>query len=179
MGIETAVIAGLGLASAIGQYNQSKNEAKQTAKYGSILAQNRADEIMSLAAKQRVSFLNAGLELEGTPSAVINDTYNTGVEDVNAITGIYNTKSENIMKSARAKLLGNIAKIGVSAFGSLGTDLSGSASSGALSSGGEVIGTTSSGLNIFDLTGTASSGGNVNFNNASYKSRKSLFSGSI
>lgn len=30
MGIETAVIAGLGLASAIGNYNQSKSAARQT-----------------------------------------------------------------------------------------------------------------------------------------------------
>lgn len=179
MGIETAIIAGLGLASAIGQFNQSKSEARQTARYGAIVAQNRADEIKKLAAKQRVSYINAGLELEGTPQAVINDTYNTGIEDVNEIVDMYNTQSSNIMKTARAKLLGSIAKIGVSSFGNLGTDLSGSAPSGALSSGGEVAGMTSSGLNIFDLTGTASSGGNVNFNNTSYKPRKSLFAGGI
>ncbi len=115
MGIETAVIAGLGLASAIGQYNQSKSEMKQNTKAGEIAAWRRADEIKRLASKQRVSYLSAGLELEGTPQAVVNDTYNTGIADVLAIRSAYNQKSKNILKSAQAQLLGNLAMTGVTA----------------------------------------------------------------
>lgn len=115
MGIETAVIAGLGLASAIGKYNQSKSKMKQNTKAGEIAAWRRADEIKRLASKQRVSYLSAGLELEGTPQAVVNDTYNTGIADVLAIRSAYNQKSKNILKSAQAKLLGNLAKTGVRA----------------------------------------------------------------
>lgn len=116
MGIETAIIAGLGLASAIGNFNQQKSEARQTAHHGTIEAAKRANEIKSLAAKQRVSYLQAGLELEGTPQAVINDTYNTGMQDIHAISEGYNQQSKNIMNKARANLLGDIAKVGVSAF---------------------------------------------------------------
>ena len=85
MGVATALIAGLSLASEVGNFNSSKSQARNTAKQGAIAAQNRADEIKRLAAKQRVSYLQAGLELEGTPQAVINDTYNTGLEDINEI----------------------------------------------------------------------------------------------
>lgn len=116
MGVETAVIAGLSVASAIGNYNQSKSESRQTAKEGVIAAQNRADEIKKLASRQRVSYLQAGLELEGTPQNVINDTYETGIADVNNIIGAYNQKSKNIMTKARADLLGGLAKAGASAF---------------------------------------------------------------
>lgn len=116
MGIETAVIAGLSVASAIGNYNQSKSESRQTAKAGAIAAEKRADDIMKLASKQRISYLSAGLELEGTPQNVINDTYETGIADVNNIIGAYSQKSKNIMTKARANLLGGLAKAGASAF---------------------------------------------------------------
>lgn len=116
MGVETAVIAGLSVASAIGNNNYSKSESRQTAKEGVIAAQNRADEIKKLASRQRVSYLQAGLELEGTPQNVINDTYETGIADVNNIIGAYNQKSKNIMTKARADLLGGLAKAGASAF---------------------------------------------------------------
>lgn len=115
MGIETAIIAGLDLASAIGNFNQQKSEARQTAHQGTIEAAKRANEIKSLAAKQRVSYLQAGLELEGTPQAVINDTYNTGMQDIHAISEGYNQQSKNIMNKARAKLFGDIAMTGVQA----------------------------------------------------------------
>lgn len=137
MGVATAVIAGLSLASAIGNYNQSKSEARQTAKQGAIAAQNRADEIKRLAAKQRVSYLQAGLELEGTPQAVINDTYNTGLADINEIKSAYNQSSKNIMTQARANLLGSIAKTGASALsGGVGGSDGGLFGSGIIEAGG-------------------------------------------
>lgn len=121
MGVAAAVYVGLSAASAIGSYNQSKSQARQAIKQGEIAMKNRADEIRSLAAKQRVSYLASGLELEGTPNAVIADTYNTGIEDVNAIRESANQQSKNILTAARAKLLGDIAKTAVSAY-SMGAD---------------------------------------------------------
>lgn len=170
MGV-AAVVAGLGVASAIGNYNQSKSQARQTIKKAEIDMQNRANEIRALAARQRVSYLQAGLELEGTPNAVITDTYNTGIADVNAIRDSANQTAKNIRKQARAKLLGDLASTAVLAYsvGAGSGASSFSASSGAVSSGGEWVGTTQDGLNIFDLTGTAKTGGNVNVTNAIYK----------
>ena len=77
MGLETAILAGLNVASAIGNYNAAKSESRAIARAAEIRAQNRADEIKKLAARQRVSYLNAGLELSGTPEAVVSDTYQT------------------------------------------------------------------------------------------------------
>lgn len=140
MGIETAVIAGLGLASAIGNYNQSKSAARQTVHAGDVAAWKRADEIKRLASKQRVSYLSAGLELEGTPQAVINDTYNTGIADVMTIRSAYNREAKNIMKKGQAQLLGNVAMTGVMAglsaggglFGTGVTEAGGGISSGSI-----------------------------------------------
>ena len=116
MGVAAAVYVGLSAASAIGSYNQSKSQARQAIKQGEIAMQNRADEIRSLAAKQRVSYISAGLELEGTPQAVITDTYNKGIADVNAIRDSANQTAKNILTAARAKLLGDIAKTAVGAW---------------------------------------------------------------
>lgn len=142
MGVATAVIAGLNVASAIGNYNQSKSEAKQMAKAGAIVAEKRADDIMKLASRQRVSYLSAGLELEGTPQNVINDTYETGIADVNDIIGTYNQKSKNIMTAARANLLGGLAKAGASAFagGGSSSGLFNGLSGISESSGGQALG---------------------------------------
>lgn len=123
MGVGAAVVAGLSLASAVGNYNASKSEARNVVKQGNIAMERRADEIKALAAKQRVSYLQAGLELEGTPQSVISDTYNTGIEDVNAIRESTNQQSKNIITKARAKLIGDIASTAVNAYsmGSMGS----------------------------------------------------------
>lgn len=162
MGVATAVMAGLSLASAIGNFNQSKSEARQTARQGAIAAQNRADEIKKLAAKQRVSYLQAGLELEGTPQAVINDTYNTGLEDINEIKSAYNQSSKNIMTQARSKLLGDIAKTGASVMAG-GNGLENMGVTKSLTSQGYL-----NGLVGGDITGTIP-----------VQPRRPLFSGSV
>ena len=48
MGLETAILAGLNVASAIGNYNAAKSESRAIARAGEIRAQNRADEIKKL-----------------------------------------------------------------------------------------------------------------------------------
>lgn len=127
MGIETAVLVGsmaLGGASAIGNYNQSKSDARREVKEGAVVAENRKKEIQQLAARQRVSFLQAGVELEGTPQNVIQDTYNTGIADINNINTTYNQRAKNMINAGRTKLFGDIASIGmqgVSAMGGFGS----------------------------------------------------------
>lgn len=116
LAVAAAVVAGLNVASAIGNYNSAKSQARQTIKEGEIAAERRADEISRLASRQRVLYLAAGLELEGTPQAVVDDTYNTGIADVRAIRSSYNQQAKNIIKQARANLLGGLANAGVSAF---------------------------------------------------------------
>lgn len=119
-----AVIAGLKVASALGQYQQARQTAKSVIKEGNVAAARRTQEIRELAALQRVSYIAAGLELEGTPQAVIADTYRTGIEDIQAIKSSYEAKAKNIIKSAQASLLGNLADAGMSASsaGATGTE---------------------------------------------------------
>lgn len=109
MGIETAlIVGGLQLASSIGQYNQAKSDARTTAKEGAIAINNRKREIQQVAAKQKIGYLQSGVELEGTAQAVMQDTYNTGIQDVNAISSSYNQSIKNQLTQARANLLGGI-----------------------------------------------------------------------
>lgn len=150
MGVTAAVVAttALSAASSIGNYNSAKSNARATLREGRIAAQNRADEISRLAARQRVLYLHAGLELEGTPQAVVNDTYNTGIADVRAIRSSYSQQAQNIMKQARANLMGSMAKTAVNAY--------------------TMSNMTDSTLATQDVTGTAASGDNVTFTDASY-----------
>jgi hypothetical protein len=111
-----AALAGLKVASAIGQYKQAKADAKSVIKAGNIEAERRTQEIRELAAMQRVSYIAAGLELEGTPQAVILDTYNTGIADIKAIKSSYEAKAKRIVKTAQASLLGNLADAGMSLY---------------------------------------------------------------
>ena len=97
-----------GIVQSIGQFNQAKSNARTLAYEGTITAQNRAREIEALASTQRVSYLNSGLELEGTPAAVIADTHQIGREDVAAIKSSYTKQIKNLMTQARANLLSGL-----------------------------------------------------------------------
>lgn len=117
MGVETAIIVGgLQLAKTVSEYNQAKSDARATAREGAIAMDNRKKEIQMLAARQKINYLNSGVELEGTAQAVMQDTYNTGIEDLNAIQSSYNQTIKNKMTQARANLLGGIASSAVSAY---------------------------------------------------------------
>ena len=114
--IGAAIIGGLQVASAIGNYNQAKIQARQKIREGNQAAEARAKEIRQLTAQQRVSYLSAGLELDGTPQAVLNDTYTKGLEDIKAIQDSAKTQSKNIIKQGQANLLGGLAQAGASAY---------------------------------------------------------------
>lgn len=151
MGVGAAIaVAALGTASAIGKYNQEKSAARWKAKEGQQAMENRKKEILQLAAKQKMAYLDAGLDLEGTPQSVIQETYQIGVEDVNAISDSYNQQITNQIRIARAELVGNIANAGFSA----------AKTYMAFGGGGQTP--------LKDVTNTAGSSGNVTFTNASY-----------
>ncbi|MBQ5784654.1 MAG: hypothetical protein IIW11_06720 [Bacteroidales bacterium] len=109
-------ITGLQVAKAVSDYNQSKSQARAIREQGKQAAATRAQEIRALAAEQRVSYLASGLELEGTPTSVINDTYNTGLEDIKAINSNTRTQMKNTLKQGQASLLGGLASAGASMY---------------------------------------------------------------
>ena len=152
----------------IGQFNQSKSQARALAKQGARAAEQRADEIIQLASRQRVNYIQNGLELEGTPQAVVNDTYIQGLEDIQAIKSDYNQAIKNQKRSARWNLLGSLVNAGATAasgFSGTGNALE----AGAYASGGTYAGMSQSGYQIFNIPGTAATaGGNVAINNGSF-----------
>lgn len=127
MGIETIAIIGLSLLQADAAISQSENEAQAVVDQANIDAENKAKETRMLAARQQVSFLNSGLTLEGTPMAAIQNTFSTGLQDINQITTNANKQSKNIIKAGRMEAIGKIASTGAGmAFG--GGDMFGGAS---------------------------------------------------
>lgn len=107
-------VAGLSVAKGIGEFNASKSNARALKREGEIKIDQRKKEILELVAQQKVGYVDSGVEFEGTPQNVMQDTYNTGWEDIEALRTSYNTQIKNTMKKARAGLLGSIAGAGTS-----------------------------------------------------------------
>ena len=107
MGWETALFAVASVASARSTTSAGKSEANAIVQQGTLQAKNKATETIAAGAKLRSSFINSGLVLdgEGTPAAVVNGAYMTGLEDINQIASNANTKSKNVMSAARTKAI--------------------------------------------------------------------------
>jgi len=109
MGWETAIFAVLSLASASEQVQNSEKQAAATTAEGDIVAENKGKEVAAKTAAQRVSFLNSGLTLEGTPMNVIQSTFNTGIKDIRRIGGNYATVADNQISSGRSAAISTLA----------------------------------------------------------------------
>lgn len=120
MGIETLAIIGAvgsvagGVMQAGAANRQAKREARALVAEGEIVAKNKARETNLKASAQRVSFLNSGFTLEGTPMNILEDIYRVGMEDVSQIKSNYQTAASNAIRSGRAKaqsaMLGGITQ---------------------------------------------------------------------
>lgn len=76
---------------------------------------------MLKAARLKSSFLQSGLELEGTPMMGIEDTFNVGIADTSQIIYNANQGSRNVMKKAFSDVVSGIASsIGMAATGGFG-----------------------------------------------------------
>lgn len=108
----TLMVASLAMSgmAAVSAYKNSKNQAKAVVEEGAMKARERAKQTQILAAKQKSSFLNSGISLEGegTTQNMLDDTYGTGLADINQIKSNYNQTSSNIMGAARAKAMADI-----------------------------------------------------------------------
>ena len=133
--VASLAMSGMAAASA---YKNSKNQAKAVAEQGAMKARERAKQTQMLASKQKTSFLSSGISLtgEGTAEAMVQDTYDTGLADINQIKSNYNQQSSNIMSAARSKLLSDVGKMGMSvAMAGVGGAFS---SGGSFAAGGEM-----------------------------------------
>jgi endo-beta-N-acetylglucosaminidase D len=112
MGIETAILIGTlasGAFSASQSIKNAKSAANATIAEGNIATANKAKEVQMRAARQKSSFLNSGLTLEGTPENVIDSTFSTGLTDLNQLSSNYNTKAKQQIAEGRAQAISSIA----------------------------------------------------------------------
>lgn len=99
--------------SSIGDFNNAKSSARWFADEGKQIAKNRIQQIVDLSALQKNAYIRSGVELEGTPQAVMQDTYNIGLQDVQSIQSSYQKRIDNAMKQARANLIGGLLGSGL------------------------------------------------------------------
>lgn len=102
--------------STIGAYNQAKSEARAFADTGYRKAKDRALDVKNLIAAQKNAFVRAGVEFEGTPQDIMQNTYNQGIEDIQDLESSYNKQLKNAKKQARAQLLGGLLGSGASVY---------------------------------------------------------------
>ena len=130
MGVETAIILGLTALSAVSTMSAANKKADAEIEQGNILAANKAKETKLKAARLQTSFLNSGLTLEGTPMATINDTFSTGLSDIEQIRSNANNKAKTALAEGRSSVLSGLATSFIAAggakwLGSLGATGSG------------------------------------------------------
>lgn len=128
----TAIFVGLSAVSAVSQVSAAKQQAKSTIAEGNIVAANKAKEVARKTASQRVSFLNSGLTLEGTPMNAMESTFNTGLEDIGQISQNYNRTAKGQIAAGRSAAISTMA----SAFARASMPSMGSATFGTNSFGG-------------------------------------------
>jgi hypothetical protein len=115
MGIETAILIGGSIFKAVQSIKTANDQAEAQVEEGEIAAENKRKEVRQKAARQQLSFLNSGLTLDGTPRAVIQGTFDTGLEDINQILNNTDTRAKNTVKAGRSEAIGNLVSGATSA----------------------------------------------------------------
>lgn len=152
------IMAAVSLIQGISQGVQNKKNADSQASAVRQATQaqvnERARQARKLMSQQKASFLKSGVYFEGTPEAMIDETYNTSVDDINAMIADANTQESNLSSSGNSGLfggiLGGIGNAALSYFGAkgFGNLFSSSGSSGNLLSklGSSRLGTSMSNM---------------------------------
>lgn len=141
--------------SAYSSMKSANDQAESLQEEGEIQTKNKAKEVMAKADAQRVSFLSAGLDLEGTPQAVMQSTYQSGIQDIQQIRSNYNSQIKNSISEGRSSVLKSLAQ----AFGSA-SFAGGSAASSASSSS---LAASPASSSYYPVSGTT-----VNWNSSYY-----------
>lgn len=136
MGVEIALILSIGSTLLVADQvaRSAQSEAKATVAAGDIAAENKAKQTRLRAARQQLSFINSGLTLEGTPMAVLEGTFATGLEDIQQIQSNAQTTAKNALRAGRTQVLSGLAQGAAGAFG--GGGFGGGGGGGSIFSGG-------------------------------------------
>lgn len=98
MGLEALAVT-MAVGSAYGGIRQAREESKAITKKAEIEARNLKLQTKAMAGQQKTSFASSGLELEGTPMAVIQNTYETGITDTNQYIKNANRQAKNTWRA--------------------------------------------------------------------------------
>ncbi len=124
-------MTGLSIAS---RSSAAKSKAQALKEQGTLKAKERVKSTRALAGKQKASFLHSGISLtgEGTPQALIGETFDVGLEDIKQIQKNTGRGVSNIWSKARSGMLSDLGgfamTVGMSAvsMGGLGSSVAGS-----------------------------------------------------
>lgn len=100
---------GSGIVQSISSAKNARNEAKAMQQQAQDQINERARQAKKLMSQQKTSFLKSGVYFDsGSPLAVINETYDTMNQDINAITNDSNTKINNLMRQGKTAFFGSL-----------------------------------------------------------------------
>lgn len=152
------ILAAVSLIQGVSQGIQNKknadNQASAIREKTQAQVNERARQAKKMMSQQKASFLKSGVYFNGTPEAIIDETYNTSVDDINALIADANQQEKNLSEQGNSGLLGGIlggsGNAALSFFGSngFGNLFSSGSSSGNLLSklGSSRLGTSMSNM---------------------------------
>lgn len=130
---------GSGIVQGISQAKNAKAEAEAVVENAQVQMNERARQARKLMSQQKTSYLKSGIYFDsGSPVGVINETYDTMMNDLNAMTKDTNTKVNNLMRQGKTaffnSILEGVANGAMSFLGAQGmaNSLGSSGSSGSL-----------------------------------------------
>lgn len=115
MGLETALLIGFAAAKSYAEVSAAKKEAKGVVAQAEQEANAKAKAVRQKASQAKVSFLNSGLTLEGTPELSIQGILEAGQQDIGQLAANANTKAKTLIGNARTKAILNIGQAGLTA----------------------------------------------------------------
>lgn len=133
---------GSGIVQGISSIKNANAEAQAVRESTQTQINERAKQARKLMSQQKTSFLKGGVYFDsGTPTAVINETYDTYLEDINAMAKDANIKTSNLERQGKTAFLSSVMEgIANGAMSFLGTSALTSKLAGA------TTGTTTAGL---------------------------------
>lgn len=143
--VGAATSIGMGMASARNQKKAARAQLEAASMQAKIKAEERIKLTRKYAAQQKSSFMASGISLtgDGTADAVISDTYDIGIADVENIKKYGAVQGENISATARAQMMQTYGQMAsdVSSYASMGLKGAGSLRSpGSTDIGGGIEG---------------------------------------
>lgn len=120
MGIETIALVALQVAAADAAIGEAEDQAKNVIKNADLKTAEEAKGTKAKAAAAKVSFLNSGLTLEGSPIKSLESIFDTGISDIEQIRSNAKTTAKNILSKARTDAILSLASAGVTAAGGAG-----------------------------------------------------------